>query len=203
MIFHDIPANRIQQEFFIHFLLWSIVNTPEIFVLLDIPEVSFRLDRSCLPFQDPFFALYIRIGLLPQFFPSFIDLHDLILVRIFFSFVFIETSGFVFTAAAVCAPVYFHCLGVAILLFALCPDMPQFPSVMADVIMLIFKDSVRLLKRAVSSQTIGRTIFWNWFCGKIILTMPISRSKETEAKEESMVCRWMNFCPSLEKTKKP
>ena len=27
--------------------------------------------------------------------------------------------------------------------------------------------------------------------------------KKQRAKVESMVCRWMNFCPSLEKTKKP
>ena len=27
--------------------------------------------------------------------------------------------------------------------------------------------------------------------------------KRNRGKEESMVCRWMNFCPSLEKTKKP
>ena len=27
--------------------------------------------------------------------------------------------------------------------------------------------------------------------------------KKNKGKVESMVCRWMNFCPSLEKTKKP
>ena len=33
-------------------------------------------------------------------------------------------------------------------------------------------------------------------CGKTILTMPISKSKETKGKAELMECRWMNFCPS-------
>ena len=47
------------------------------------------------------------------------------------------------TAAAVRTAVYFHCLSIAVLLFAFCPDMAQFPSVMADVIMLILEDSVR------------------------------------------------------------
>ena len=28
-------------------------------------------------------------------------------------------------------------------------------------------------------------------------------SRKTKGKVESMVCRWMNFCPSLEKTKIP
>lgn len=46
------------------------------------------------------------------------------------------------TAAAVRATVYFHRLGIAVHLFTFRPDMVQFPSVMADVIMLIFKDSV-------------------------------------------------------------
>ena len=46
------------------------------------------------------------------------------------------------TTAAISAAVYFHCLGVAILLLTLCPDMTQFPSVMADVIRFIFKDGV-------------------------------------------------------------
>ena len=42
-----------------------------------------------------------------------------------------------FAAAAVRTAVYFHCLGVAILLFAFCPNMAHLPSVMADVLMLI------------------------------------------------------------------
>ena len=47
------------------------------------------------------------------------------------------------TVAAVSAAVYLYRLGVAVLLSAFCPDMPQLPSIMADVIMLIFKDGVR------------------------------------------------------------
>ena len=46
------------------------------------------------------------------------------------------------TAAAVRTAVYLHCLGITLLFFAFRPDMVQFPSIMADVIMLIFKDSV-------------------------------------------------------------
>ena len=46
------------------------------------------------------------------------------------------------TAAAVRTAVYFHRLDIAVLFFAFRPDMAQFPSIMADVIMLIFKDSV-------------------------------------------------------------
>ena len=41
------------------------------------------------------------------------------------------------TSAAVCAAVYFYCLGITVLLFAFRPDMAQLPSIMADIIMLI------------------------------------------------------------------
>ena len=47
-----------------------------------------------------------------------------------------------FTAAAVHTAIDFHSLSVSIQLFAFRPDMAQFPSIMADVIMLIFKDSI-------------------------------------------------------------
>jgi len=46
------------------------------------------------------------------------------------------------TAAAVRTPIYLKRLGISILFFAFCPDMAQLPSIMADVIMLIFKDLV-------------------------------------------------------------
>ena len=46
------------------------------------------------------------------------------------------------TATAVCTAIDLHRLGVAILLFALRPDVAQLPSVMADVIMLVLKDGV-------------------------------------------------------------
>ena len=35
------------------------------------------------------------------------------------------------------------------------------------------------------------------------LNNAINKSRKTKEKVESMVCRWMNFCPSLEKTKIP
>ena len=46
------------------------------------------------------------------------------------------------TAAAVFTAIYLYRLRIAVLLFAFCPDMVQFPSIMADIIMLIFKDGV-------------------------------------------------------------
>lgn len=46
------------------------------------------------------------------------------------------------TAAAVCAAIYLYRLSVAILFFAFRPDMAQFPSVMADVIVFVLKDGV-------------------------------------------------------------
>ena len=46
------------------------------------------------------------------------------------------------TAAAVCTAIDLHRLGVAILLFAFRPDVAQLPSVMADVIVFIFKNGV-------------------------------------------------------------
>ncbi len=42
-----------------------------------------------------------------------------------------------FTAAAVCTSVYLKCLRIALLFPALCTDMPQLSSVMADIILLI------------------------------------------------------------------
>lgn len=44
-----------------------------------------------------------------------------------------------FTATAVGAPIDFKCLPISIMRFCFCPDMMQFPSVMTDIIMLIFK----------------------------------------------------------------
>ena len=46
------------------------------------------------------------------------------------------------TVAAVFTSIYLKRLGISILFFAFCPDMAQLPSIMADLIMLIFKDSV-------------------------------------------------------------
>ena len=46
------------------------------------------------------------------------------------------------TAATVRTAIDLHRLGIAVLLFAFRPDMAELPSVMADVIMLIFKDCV-------------------------------------------------------------
>ena len=45
-------------------------------------------------------------------------------------------------AATVRTPVHLHRLGVSILLFAFRPDIAKFPSITADVIMLILKNLV-------------------------------------------------------------
>ena len=44
------------------------------------------------------------------------------------------------TAAAVRTAIDLHRLGIAVLLFAFRPDMAEPPSVMADLLMLFFKD---------------------------------------------------------------
>ena len=46
------------------------------------------------------------------------------------------------TAAAVRTAIDLHCLGAAVLFFTFRPDMAQFPSVMADVIVFILKNGV-------------------------------------------------------------
>ena len=47
-----------------------------------------------------------------------------------------------FTSAAVCTSVYFYSLCVSILFFLFCPDMPQFPPVVTNIVMLILKDLI-------------------------------------------------------------
>ena len=54
--------------------------------------------------------------------------------------ILIQTAGFMLTSAAVCTTIYLKGLCISILLFALCPEMPQFTSVMADIELFIFKD---------------------------------------------------------------
>ena len=49
-----------------------------------------------------------------------------------------------FTAITVGTSIYLKCLTIIILLSAFCADMPQFPSIMTDVIMFILKDLVQL-----------------------------------------------------------
>ena len=67
---------------------------------------------------------------------------DLIPLWILFGIVFIKTFRFMLTSTAVCTAVYLYCLSIAVLFFAFCPDMAQFPPVMTDIIVLILKDSV-------------------------------------------------------------
>ena len=91
-------------------------------------------------YQDPAFTLDIGMRSFFQFLPLFIDLHDFVLFGIFFRIILIQTTRFMFTSAAVCTTIYLKGLCISILLFALCPEMPQFTSVMADIELFIFKD---------------------------------------------------------------
>ena len=138
MVFVDISTNRIQHEFFIYLFCGTIIETPEIFVFFYISKMSFRLDRTNLTIQDSFLALNICMGFLLQFFPLLIYLHDFIFIRIFFWIIFIQTFGFVFTAATICTSIYLQRLRITILLFFFCADMSQFPSIMTDIIKFIF-----------------------------------------------------------------
>lgn len=91
---------------FIYFLWRTIVEPPEVFISLDIPKVPFRLDGSYLTVQDSLLTLDVLIWFFLQIFPSFIDLHDFVPVRVYFRIVFIQTSGFVLADAAVCTSIH-------------------------------------------------------------------------------------------------
>lgn len=111
----------------------------EPFVFLDVAKVPLCLDGTDLTLQDPLLTLDVRMRFFLQFFPPPIDLHDLVPVRILFCIVFIQAAGLMFTSTTVCTPIYFVSLSISILPFAFCPDMAQFPPIMADIGMLILK----------------------------------------------------------------
>ena len=91
-------------------------------LLLDVPEMPFCLDGMCLAFQNTFLTLDICVGFFPQLFPPFVALHHFIPVRILCGVVFIKTFGFMPTAAAVCAAIYFYRLDAAVLFFSVRPQ---------------------------------------------------------------------------------
>ena len=64
MVFIQVPADRIQQEFPIDFSGCAVMKTSEILIFLDISKMSFCLDRADLPVQDPFLTLDIGMGFL-------------------------------------------------------------------------------------------------------------------------------------------
>ena len=101
--------------------------------------MSFCLDRTCLPFQDPTLTLDVCMGLFTQFIPLFIDLHYLVFFSILFGIIFIQTAGFMFASTSVGAGVHLKGLGITILLFGFRSYVTQFTSVMADIELLIFK----------------------------------------------------------------
>ena len=125
MIFIYISSNSIQHEFFIYLICRTVIKTPEVLIFLDISKMSFRLNGTCLAFQDPAFTLDIGMRSFFQFLPLFIDLHDFVLFGIFFRIILIQTTRFMFTSAAVCTTIYLKGLCISILLFALYPEMPQ------------------------------------------------------------------------------
>lgn len=140
MIFIYISSNSIQHEFFIYLICRTVIKTPEVLIFLYISKMSFRLNGTCLAFQDPAFTLDIGMRSFFQFLPLFIDLHDFVLFGIFLRIILMQTARFMFTSAAVCTTIYLKGLCISILFFALCPEMPQFTSVMADIELFIFKD---------------------------------------------------------------
>ena len=50
VVFIDIPTDRIQHEFFIYFFRRTVVKATEVFILLDITKMPFRLDGMNLTF---------------------------------------------------------------------------------------------------------------------------------------------------------
>ena len=110
-------SDCIQHEFFVHFICRTVIKTPKVFVFFDITEMSFCLDRTCLPFQDSTLTLDVCMGFFTQFFPLLIDLHYLVSFSIFFGIIFIQTACFMFASTAIGAAVYFKGLGITILLF--------------------------------------------------------------------------------------
>ena len=106
MIFIYISSNSIQHEFFIYLICRTVIKTPEVLIFLDISKMSFRLNGTCLAFQDPAFTLDIGMRSFFQFLPLFIDLHDFVLFGIFFRIILIQTARFMFTSAAVCTTIY-------------------------------------------------------------------------------------------------
>ena len=153
MIFIYISSNSIQHEFFIYLICRTVIKTPEVLIFLYISKMSFRLNGTCLAFQDPAFTLDIGMRSFFQFLPLFIDLHDFVLFGIFLRIILIQTARFMFTSAAVCTTIYLKGLCISILLFALCPEMPQFTSVMADIEYNPYDNMLSVLKQ--SAEALG------------------------------------------------
>ena len=84
MIFIYVPSDCIQHEFLIHFFFFFFAETTEVFIFLDISEMPFCLDGTDLTVSDSLFTLDIRMALLLQFLPVFVDLHDLVLIPVTF-----------------------------------------------------------------------------------------------------------------------
>ena len=116
-----------------------MMKPAEVFVFFDMSKMSLCLDGTNLPIQNTFFTFYICMGCCCQFFPLFINLHDFILVSIFFRIIFIKTFRFVFTATTVCAAIHFKSLRITILFLCFCLDMSQFSAIVTNIIMLILK----------------------------------------------------------------
>ncbi len=49
MVFIDVSSYCIQHELFIYFFCTSVIETPEVFIFLDISKVTFRLNEKSNP----------------------------------------------------------------------------------------------------------------------------------------------------------
>ena len=101
--------------------------------------MSFCLNGTDLPVQNPLLTLDVCMGFFFQSFPLSVNFHDLIFLCIFLSIIFIETFCFMFTATTICASIHLKCLCITSLFFFLSPDMMKLPSIMTDVIKFILK----------------------------------------------------------------
>ena len=133
-------------EFFIYLICRTVIKTPEVLIFLDISKMSFRLNGTCLAFPGSRVSLWILACDL-----SFSSSHCSLSLRVtlFFSASF---SHHTYTDNALY--VHIRCslhnhipqgLCISILLFALCPEMPQFTSVMADIKLFMLKDPCLML----------------------------------------------------------
>ena len=118
MIFIYISSYCKKHKFFIYLIWRTIIKASEIFILFNISEMTFCLNRACLSFQNAFFTLYISMWLLSKLFSYFINLHYFILINIFIRIIFIQAFRLMFTSAAVQTSIYFICLCITVLFFS-------------------------------------------------------------------------------------
>ena len=127
MIFIYISSNSIQHEFFIYLICRTVIKTSEVLIFLYISKMSFRLNGTCLAFS----GFPVRSGYWHGIFLSVPPIVHWSSWLCSFSASFSASylyrqRALCFTSAAVCTTIYLKGLCISILLFALCPEMPQF-----------------------------------------------------------------------------